>query len=260
VPDAAPFGGTVERNEIADVVGAVAGPGPVCSSPCAGAAGVATGADALSVVAVRRLRELSWRGPGGSCRVPRTACRTVSPGAFAAGGGVSCSFFPAQPGGQRSFCAEPRLLCCAVRRWLPPVAWLWRGCCAPPRCCFPRTRSILHHTGAGAAARQHRQQAPAVSPKKKSHTGNPVQTRCRRCPCRAESRGWFPWRPLPCGCACRTDASPAPPQPLVPWAVGFVQNPSSACPAIRPQSETKHCGANEDQSVNHATSALRNAI
>src|ERR1035437_2496762 len=52
---------------------------------------VAVDAGALSLIAFRRPRQPSWRGPDGWCRAPRTACRAVSPGAFAASGGVLSS-------------------------------------------------------------------------------------------------------------------------------------------------------------------------
>src|ERR1039458_7481753 len=208
--------------------------------------GTETSAGAPSLVAVRLPGSpLGGVLMAGAVRhVPPAA--QVSSGAFAASGGVSC-LFRRGPGGQRSFCAEPRLLSCAVRGWLPPVAWLWRGCCAPPRCCFPRTRSILRHTGAGAATRQHRQQAPAASPTKKSFPGKRAKDPLPPLPVpRRESPVVVvavpPRRPRLAG----TDASTAPPLPPTPCPVGFVQNPSSERPPTRLQSETKHYGVRQD--------------
>ena len=68
---------------------------------------VAVGAGVLSLVAVRLPGSPLGGGPDGWCRAPRTACRAVSPGAFAASGGVSCLFLCCREVGG-SFCAGPR--------------------------------------------------------------------------------------------------------------------------------------------------------
>src|ERR1035441_9236200 len=106
---------------------------------------VAVGAGVLSLVAVRLPRQPSWRGPDGWCRAPRTACRAVSSGAFAASGGVSYFFRRCQQAGG-SFCA-------GTRRPAPCAGWLpaWPGCGPPPGRRFPRSRSILQHTGVAAS-------------------------------------------------------------------------------------------------------------
>ena len=98
--------------------------------------------------------------------------------------------------------------------------------------------------GQEQAARQHRQQAPAASPKKKSTLEapcRPVAAVARAIP--EGSRGWFPWRRT-AGRPCLPGRTPASPHlcRLSPCAVGFVQNPSSECPTIRLQGETKHYG------------------
>ena len=87
----------------------------------------AVGAGALSVVAVRRARQPWGRWSWCRCRAPRTACRVVSPGAFAGGGGVSCLFLCCREVGG-SFCAglgRPSGPCAS---WLPR---LWLGCGGP---------------------------------------------------------------------------------------------------------------------------------
>src|ERR1019366_8383137 len=45
---------------------------------------------------------------------------------------------------------------------------------------------------------------PQPPPEKKA-PWKPRQTRCRRCPCRAGSRRWFPWRAIPAAHACRDE-------------------------------------------------------
>src|ERR1035437_9570141 len=75
-------------------------------------------------------------------------------------------------------------------------------------------------------------------------SGSPVQNRCRRCRAAPGVAGGSGGGPLRGGHACRGRTA-VPPHCLCrlsPCPVGFVQNPSSACPTIRPQSETKHYG------------------
>src|ERR1019366_7734430 len=70
---------------------------------------VAAGAGALSVVALRRLWQPSWRGPGVRFR------------------GARCRGFllvPAMPGGRGKFLRRDSPSSWAVRGRLPPVAWL----------------------------------------------------------------------------------------------------------------------------------------
>ena len=150
----------------------------------------ATGAGALFVVVVRRpwqpWRRWSW------CRLPR--CSAAAPTSSDAAG---------RPG--EVFCAGPRRPPGPVRR----VAAPWRG--RNPLWCSPL---ILQRTG--AAARQHRPQAPAASPRKE----NTPETPCRPVAAVARaapgvaggSRGGPSEAAVPAG----TDASTAPPLPLVP--------------------------------------------
>jgi hypothetical protein len=80
---------------------------------------VAVGAGVLSLIAFRRPRQPSWRWSWCRCRAPRTTCRAVSPGAFAASGGVSCLFLCCREVGG-SFCAGPRRPPGPVRRVAAP--------------------------------------------------------------------------------------------------------------------------------------------
>ena len=131
--------------------------------------GAATGAGALSVVAVRRPRQ-PWRR-WSWCRLP--GC-SVS-------GSPTCSGAARRPGEVSAPGLAVLLGPCAG--WLPPVAWLWRGG-APPLAVSPahRSRSRLQATPATSL--------PQPPPEKKA-PWKPTGARCRRC--RAGSRGWFPW-------------------------------------------------------------------
>src|ERR1017187_513815 len=55
--------------------------------------------------------------------------------------------------------------------WLPR---LWPGCGAPPGCRFPRSRSILQHTGQGASPGNTGNEPPAASPRKESTLETPA--------------------------------------------------------------------------------------
>ena len=100
---------------------------------------------------------------------------SVAPGNRGGGGpgvrfrGARCRrrvllLLPALPGGRRNFLRR------ASRAWAsaPVGCHRWPGSGGLPGCYFPRPRSILQHTREGAAARQHRQQAPATSPRRKA--------------------------------------------------------------------------------------------
>src|ERR1035437_1919579 len=54
--------------------------------------------------------------------------------------------------------------------WLPP----WRGCGDPPGCCFPRSPSILHPTGAGAAQATPATTRRTLPPRKAPRKPGPV--------------------------------------------------------------------------------------
>ena len=75
---------------------------------------------------------------------------------------------PARPGGLGKFLRRASPSFWAVRGWLPP----WPGCGGLPGCYFPRPRSILRHTGAGAAARQHLATSSRSLFQKEKHTGS----------------------------------------------------------------------------------------
>ena len=125
---------------------------------------VAVDAGALSLIAFRRPRQPSCGGgPGaGAVRhVPPAAQfrRALSP---PAAGSPACSC----AAGRSGEVSAPGLAVLLGRAPVgcPPL----RGCGGPRGRRFPRCPSILQHTETGAAARQHRQQAPAASPKRKA--------------------------------------------------------------------------------------------
>src|ERR1035437_2642515 len=131
---------------------------------------VAVGAGVLSLVAVRLPGSPLGGGPDGWCRAPRTACRAVSSGAFAASGGVSCLFRRGQEA-WGSFCAGPRRPSWAVRGLAAPaVAWLWCSTGLP----FPALplNSPTHRTR--SQPRQHRQRASRSLPQKNKHPETPA--------------------------------------------------------------------------------------
>jgi hypothetical protein len=79
-----------------------------------------------------------------------------------------------------------------VRSWLSPVACPWRGG-VPPGCRFPRSRSILQHTGAGPAPATPVTSLPQPPPERKAPwkpRGDPLPPLPRR----TGTRGWFPWQ------------------------------------------------------------------
>ena len=89
-----------------------------------------------------------------------------------------------------------------VRSWLSPVAWLRRD--GAHQLLFP---TLPHNSPAHRSRRQprqHRQQTLRSLLQKEKHPGNPVQTRCRRCPCHSggESR-LVPVAVHPDGRACQ---------------------------------------------------------
>src|ERR1035437_2729204 len=118
---------------------------------------------------------------------------------------------PALPGGRGKFLRR------ASPSWAgaPVGCHRWLGCGGPPGGCFP---ALPLNSPAHRRSRSTRPATPATAlrglPRKKNYPGNP----------------------------CR----PAQPLLPVPCAVGFVQNPSSACPTTRPQSQTKHYGVSQD--------------
>src|ERR1035441_6405252 len=187
---------------------------------------VAAGAGALSVVALRRLWQPSWRGPGVRFR------------------GARCRGFllvPAMPGGRGKFLRRDSPSSWAVRGRLPPVAWLSLLWCST-RLLFPTPplnspahrsrRQPQHHLATSSHS---------LSPERKTTLETPADP-LPPLPGAQQSCGWFQWRWLPGAVPARRYAKAVPLLPPTPWAVGFVQNPSSACPTIRPQSETTHYG------------------
>jgi hypothetical protein len=111
-------------------------------------------------------------------------------------------------------------------------------------CCCPRSSSVRQHTGAAASrptTLATRSRSLLQKEKRPGSPGRPVAAVARAIP--EGSRGWFPWRRT-AGRPCLPGRTPASPHlcRLSPCAVGFVQNPSSECPTIRLQGETKHYG------------------
>ena len=185
---------------------------------------------------------LLWRWSWCRCRAPRTACRAVSPGAFAASGGVSCLFLCCREVGG-SFCAglgRPSGPCAS---WLPPFAWLWRST-GPPFPALP-LNSPAHRT------RSRRPATPATTrrtlpPRKAPRKPGPVLL--PPLPGRSGVTGILV-SVTPDGAAPASNGRQRRPCRLLPCAAGFVQNPSSECPTTRLQSGTKHYGvylANHD--------------
>ena len=90
--------------------------------------------------------------------------------------------------------------------WLPP----WLGCGVP-------ALLLLQSAPAQLSSTQSRSQPPTTlattlrsPPPKRKTPWKPRQTCCRRCPCRAGSRGWLSWRPLPGGRARRDECQRRP--------------------------------------------------
>jgi hypothetical protein len=126
--------------------------------------------------------------------------------------------------------------------WLPP----WRGCGDPPGCCFPRSPSILHPTGAGAAQATPATTRRTLPPRKAPRKPGPVLL--PPLPGRSGVTGILV-SVTPDGAAPASNGRQRRPCRLLPCAAGFVQNPSSECPTTRLQSGTKHYGvylANHD--------------
>src|ERR1019366_2299646 len=106
---------------------------------------------------------------------------------------------PARPGGLGKF----------LRRASP--SFLGRARVGCPGCGLA---VVLHRVAVSRAPAQFsntqdKEPAPATPatslpqpPPEKKAPWKPRQTRCRRCPCRAGSRGWFSWRSLGGGGAC----------------------------------------------------------
>jgi len=111
---------------------------------------------------------LAGSGRGGRCRVP-----AGSPGAFAASGGFCCFSGAARRQGDVSALGPAVLL--AVRGWLPRLC---PGCGGPPGGCFPRSRSILQHTGGGSNGGNGSLQTLQGE---RSRSGSGFAGRCRCC-------------------------------------------------------------------------------
>ena len=125
---------------------------------------------------------LSRQGSGCCrCRCSLLGCRPSPPAAVAAvvvvsASGVRCRGLlpvPARPGGRGKFLrrASPSFLGRARVGCLP-----WLGCGPTPGCYFPRPRSFLQHTGAGASPGNTGNNPPETPPRKTS-TLKPAQTR-----------------------------------------------------------------------------------
>ena len=110
--------------------------------------------------------------------------------------------------------------------WLPPVARLWSST-GPPSPALPLNFSSTQEQD---QPRQHQQQTPAASPKEKSTLETPYRPVAAVAVPRRESRVVLV--AVPTGGPCLPGRTPASPHlcRLSPCAVGFVQNPSSACP------------------------------
>src|ERR1035437_1880266 len=189
-------------------------------------------ADVVGMLPVRGLLSVRWccgLRPVPSC------CPPSPPGGHGGGGpGVQCRGarcrrgllpFPALPAGRGKFLrrASPSW---AVGGWLPPVARLWSST-GPPSPALPLN---LSSTQDQDQTRQHQQQTPAASPKEKSTLETPYRPVAAVAVPRRESRVVLV--AVPTGGPCLPGRTPASPHlcRLSPCAVGFVQNPSSACP------------------------------
>jgi hypothetical protein len=170
-------------------------------------------------------RQPSWRGPDGWCRAPRTACRAVSPGAFAASGGVSYFFRRCQQAGG-SFCAGPRRPGPVRQLAASPVAWLLARMWWSSGPLFPAPPLDSPALRAGASPGNTGNNPSAASSRKKSTLETPYRPVAAVAAPRRESRvvlvSSAARRPcqqartaVPPHCLCR----------LSPCPVGFVQNP-----------------------------------
>jgi hypothetical protein len=182
-----------------------------------------------------------WLVPATRTRAPATVPGRVSGCLVSTAGSPTSSGAARRPGEVSAPGLAVLLGRCAG--WLPPVAWLWCSTGLP----FPALplNSPAHRSS--SQPRQHRQQAPAASPTKKSLPGKRAKDPLPPLPVpRRESPVVVvavpPRRPRLAG----TDASTAPPLPPTPCPGGFVQNPSSERPPTRLQSETKHYGVRQD--------------
>ena len=110
------------------------------------------------------------------------------------------------------FVGEAAGVCCRCCLEAAPAPVCWRNskwwCSAAPQL-KPRGSQPPDNTS---------NKIPQPAPKRKA-PWKPRQTGCRRCPCRAGSRGWFSWRSLRVGRVCRD---------------GPQRRPTSvACPRVR---------------------------
>jgi hypothetical protein len=141
---------------------------------------------------VRRLRQPRWRWSW--CLVPGCSVSAAAPTSSRA----------ARRPGEVSAPGLAVLGRCAG--WLPR---LWLGCGGLPGCRFPRSRSILQHTGAGASP-SNTSNKLSQPPPRRDQPWNPVQTRCRRCRTAPGIAGGSRGGPSRRPCLPGTDASAAP--------------------------------------------------
>ena len=165
---------------------------------------------------------VAWRRPWQPRR--RWPWGAVRQGPSARGGSGSSVPAAGSPASYRAARRPGEVHCAGPRRPPGPCAagysrgLVLAGCGGLPGCYFPRPRSILRHTGAGAAARQHLATSSRSFSQERKAPWKPRTDPLPPLPRRAGSRRWLSWRPSEAAVPAGTDASTAPPLPPTPCA------------------------------------------